>query len=115
MVGDCAAYKPEGGPLPLPANAPVAIAQGKTAAANVLHSLRGEPLESLRYKREGQLVSLGRSNAVADLRGIKLTGLLGWLAWRLVYVSKLMGAKNRLGVLLDWAFNVFNKRQTSRL
>ena len=115
VVGDCAAYKPEGGPLPLPANAPVAIAQGKTAAANVLHSLRGEPLESLRYKREGQLVSLGRSNAVADLRGIKLTGLLGWLAWRLVYVSKLMGAKNRLGVLLDWAFNVFNKRQTSRL
>lgn len=115
VIGDAAMYRPEGEQMPLPANAPVAIAQGRTAALNVLHTLRGEPLEPLHYVREGQLVSLGRSNAVADLRGVKLTGLPGWLAWRLIYVSKLMGAKNRLGVLLDWAFNIFNKRETSRI
>ncbi len=58
---------------------------------------------------------MGRSNAVADLKGVRLTGLIGWLAWRSIYVTKLMGAKNRTGVLLDWTFGLFNKRETSRL
>lgn len=115
VIGDSAMYTMPGEARPLPPNAPIAIAQGKTAARNILQQLRGEPLERLQYEPQGELVSLGRSNAVADLRGVRLTGRLGWLAWRLVYVSKLMGAKNRLGVLLDWTFNLFNKRETSKL
>lgn len=115
VIGDSALYRSAGDEKPLPPNAPVAIAEGKTVACNVLHAIRGEPFEPLRYKRQGELVSLGRSNAVADLRGVKLTGLPGWLAWRTIYVSKLMGGKNRLGVLMDWTFNLFNKRETSRL
>lgn len=114
VIGDSARYMEKDG-KPLPPNAPVAMAQGKTVARNVLHALRGEPLETLRYRRQGELVSLGRSNAVAEIYGVRLTGLLGWLTWRTVYVSKLMGGKNRLGVLIDWAFNLFNKRETSRL
>ncbi len=115
VVGDCAMYFEEGAERPLPPNAPVAIEEGKTAARNILRDLRGEDPEVLHYVRQGELVSLGRSNAVADIMGIKLTGIIGWLTWRLVYVTKLMGAKNRLGILLDWTFNTFNKRETSKL
>ncbi len=115
VIGDSAMYVEEGAEKPLPPNAPVAIAQGKAAGANILHAIRGEPVEVLHYNRLGELVSLGRSNAVADLKGVRLTGLIGWLAWRSIYVTKLMGAKNRTGVLLDWTFGLFNKRETSRL
>lgn len=123
-VGDAAMYIPAGQERPLPPNAPVAIAQGKTVAANVLHALNDEPFEDLNYKRQGELVSVGRSNALADLQGygrinfsksLYLTGLPGWLAWRAIYVGKLTGMKNRTGVLADWAFGLIHQRETNRL
>ncbi len=116
VVGDAAAYVLPGEARPLPPNAPVAIAEGKTAAKNVLHSLRGEPVEPFKYKRQGQLVALGYLDGVAELYGrIRLSGLLGWLAWRGVYLYKLTGMKNRMGVLVDWAFGIARKRETNRL
>lgn len=116
VIGDSAAYIAPGEERPLPANAPIAIAEGKTAAKNVLHSLRGEELETFVYKRQGQLVALGYMSGVAELYGkIRLSGLLGWLAWRGVYVYKLTGMKNRMGVLLDWAFGVAQRRETNSL
>lgn len=116
VAGDSAAYVMPGEERPLPANAPIAIAEGKTAAKNALHRLRGEPLESFKYRRQGQLVALGYLDAVAELYGrIRLSGLLGWLAWRGIYLYKLTGMKNRAGVLVDWAFGVALKRETNRL
>lgn len=116
VIGDSAAYVMPGEERPLPANAPIAIAAGKTAGKNVLHALRGEPLEPLKYRREGQLVALGRNNAVVELFGkVKVTGLLGWFMWRAVYFYKLTGVKNQLGVLLDWAFGLAGTRETNTL
>ena len=116
VVGDSAAYVLPGEQRPLPANAPIAIAEGKTAAKNVLHALRGEPFEPFVYKRQGALVALGHLDAVAELYGrVRLSGPIGWLAWRGIYLFKLTGMKNRAGVLLDWAFGVAYKRETNRL
>lgn len=115
VIGDCAMYFEEGAERPLPPNAPIAIAEGKTAARNILSDINGQPLRRLAYRRQGELVSLGRSNAVADLMGVKVTGLIGWLAWRVIYAYKLTGAKNTLGVILDWSFGVFSQRETNKL
>ncbi len=116
VIGDSAAYVMPGEERPLPANAPIAIAAGKTAGKNVLHAIRAEPLEPLKYRREGQLVALGRNNAVVELFGkVKVTGLLGWFVWRAVYFYKLTGVKNQIGVLLDWAFGLAGTRETNTL
>lgn len=116
VAGDSAAYVAPGDERPLPANAPIAIAEGKTAGRNVLHALRGEPLEAFTYHRQGQLVALGYLDGVAEFYGkVKLSGVLGWLAWRGVYVYKLTGLKNKAGVLLDWAFGLGLRRETNRL
>lgn len=116
VIGDCAMFFEDGAERPLPPNAPVAIEEGKTAAHNILNDLRGEAPKKLMYKRQGELVSLGRGNAVADLMGMKLTGIIGWWAWRAVYIYKLTGMKNRASAIVDWSFNLlFNQRETNKL
>jgi len=115
VIGDCAMYFMPGEQRPLPPNAPVAIAGGKTAAINIIHTLRNEPLEPLKYKYQGELVSLGKNNAVANIMGIKFSGFIGWLVWRAVYLYKLEGFKNKASVLVDWLFGVFDRRETSKL
>jgi NADH dehydrogenase len=100
---------------PLPADAKVAIREADWVAKNVLHSLRGEPLERFQYKPIGDMISLGTWAAVADIRGLKISGFPAWLLWRTFYLGRLFGAENKLRVMGDWVLESFFERDTARV
>lgn len=99
VIGDsCAALTAKEAPRV----APVAIAQGRIAARNVLHRERNEPLESFHYVSQGVLVSLGMNHAVVSIGGIQFSGYFAWLFWNAVHLYKLVGFKKQIQVALDW-------------
>ncbi len=100
VAGDCAMVESV---RQTPQVAPVAIDQGRLAARNVVHGLRGEPLESYRFAGKGMLVSLGMNHAVVSIAGLRFRGYLAWLFWNAVHLYKLVGFKKQLQVALDWA------------
>jgi NADH dehydrogenase len=75
---------------------------GQFAAATILRDLRGEPRKPFRYHDKGSLATIGRSSAVADVAGVKISGLIAWLTWLLVHVLFLIGFRNRVQVLWEW-------------
>ena len=89
----------------LPQVAQVAIQQGELAAENVRRSIAGEPLAAFHYADKGSMATIGRSRAVAVIGRLTLTGRLAWLAWLLVHLVMLIGFRNRLVVLVNWAWN----------
>ncbi|GAB4582015.1 MAG: NAD(P)/FAD-dependent oxidoreductase [Anaerolineales bacterium] len=105
VIGDAAYLEHEGQPLPM--MAPVAIQQAQTAARNVLHLMGNEPLEEFVYKDPGSLATIGRNAAVARLWGLKLTGFLAWAMWLGVHLLWLVGFRNKLVVLINWAWDYF--------
>ncbi len=101
-VGDVALVE---GTERLPQVAQVAIQQGEHAAANVLHAMRGEPLEPFVYRDKGSLATIGRSRAVGFIGRVHLRGRLAWWVWLVVHLVMLIGFRNRLVVLVNWAWN----------
>jgi NADH dehydrogenase len=101
VIGDLASSTSGG--KPVPGVAPAAMQQGRHAAANILRSIRGEPLKPFHYFDRGTLATIGRAAGVADLRGLQLSGLIAWLAWLAVHIWFLIGFRNRLVVILEWA------------
>ena len=89
----------------LPQVAQVAIQQGEHAAENVLRSLRGEPCLPFRYRDKGSLATIGRSRAVAMIGRLQVAGRLAWLLWLVVHLVMLIGFRNRLVVLVNWAWS----------
>lgn len=114
-IGDGAAFTDERTGRILPPNAAVAVQQGEALARIIAARLAGDPPTPFRYRHRGELISLGRYDALADIYGIRLDGLPAWLLWRAFYLSTLMGAKNRLGVALDWSFAYFYRRDTAEM
>jgi NADH:quinone reductase (non-electrogenic) len=102
-VGDVCAFLHQTG-TGLPGVAPVAIQQGRAAAANVLRHLAGSPTEPFHYRDKGSMATIGRAAAVAVLGRLKLSGPLAWLAWLLVHILYLIGFRNRFLVLFEWAW-----------
>jgi NADH dehydrogenase len=113
-LGDIAAFLDES-EKPLPPTAAIAVRQGKALAEILAARLEGKQAQPFRYTPVGELVSLGRHEAVADVKGVKVTGFPAWLLWRAFYLSQLMGFKNRLAVALDWSFAYAYQRDTVRL
>ena len=89
----------------LPQVAQTAMQGGAHAAANLLRHLRGEPLEPFVYRDKGTMATIGRSRAIAQIGRLHLTGRIAWWAWLLLHVVMLIGFRNRLVVLVDWAWN----------
>jgi NADH dehydrogenase len=89
----------------LPQLANVAIQLGAHAAANVLHGLRGEPLVPFVYRESVTMATIGRSRAVAVIGRLRIAGALAWWFWLLVHIVLLVGFRNRLVVLVNWAWN----------
>jgi NADH dehydrogenase len=89
----------------LPQVAQVAIQQGELAAENVRRSLAGEALVPFHYDDKGSMATIGRSRAVAVIGRLHLSGRLAWAAWLLVHLVMLIGFRNRLVVLVNWAWN----------
>jgi NADH dehydrogenase len=114
VVGDLASLAQEDG-APVPAVAPAAMQEARHAARNVLRAIRGQPTLPFRYRDKGSLATIGRSAAVADLGRIKLSGTLAWLAWLLLHLIFLIGFRNRIFVLLQWAWSFVSYDRGARL
>jgi NADH dehydrogenase len=90
---------------PYPRVAPIAISQGIRAAANIENHVLGRTLEPYEAHHAGKIISLGSGVALVDLLGVRITGVLAWWIYRAAYLLKLVGAKNKIRVLLTLALN----------
>ena len=113
MIGDAAYLEAEGQTLPMVA--PVAMQMADTAAANILHMLKGEALEDFVYKDPGSLATIGRGAAVARLGKFQFRGFIAWMLWLVVHLIQLIGFRNRLTVLISWAWDYFFYERSVRL
>ena len=100
---------------PVPGVAPAANQMGEHAARNVLRLAAGEAARPFRYRDKGSLAAIGRRAAVADIRGWHLWGLPAWLAWLGIHIFFLIGFRNRLVVLFEWALAYFTHQRNARL
>jgi NADH:ubiquinone reductase (H+-translocating) len=113
VVGDLAAFE-EDGKL-LPGVAQVAMQQATCAARNVVRTLRGEPRREFTYRNWGNLATIGRARAVADLGRLEFGGYVAWLFWLFIHILQLVGFRNRLTVLLQWSFAYTTYQRDIRL
>jgi NADH dehydrogenase len=113
VVGDLAAS--EHGGQAVPGLAPAAMQMGDHAARNVGRALRGEPLRPFHYRDKGTLATIGRSRGIALIGKLQLSGLVAWLAWLGIHVFFLIGFRNRLLVLLEWAWAYATYDRSARL
>lgn len=114
VIGDLANFSHRDGE-PLPGVSPVAMQQGRHAARNVLRMIRGDKPKAFRYFDKGSMATIGRNKAVADLKFVHLSGLLAWLAWLFVHIIFLVGFRNRLLVLIQWAWAYLTFDKGARL
>jgi NADH dehydrogenase len=113
VIGDAAYLEDAGRPLPM--MAPVAMQMGDTAADNICRLLRGEAPVAFRYKDPGSLATIGRNAAIAHIHGLSLQGFPAWVAWLVVHLIQLIGFRNRLLVLINWAVDYFFYDRAVRL
>ena len=105
----------EGQPLQLPGLAPVAMQQGRYAARAIGTRLRGEEPPPFRYVDKGNLATIGRAKAVADIKGLQLSGFIAWLTWLFVHLFYLIGLQNRLLVFIRWTFSFVTRGRGARI
>jgi NADH dehydrogenase len=89
--------------------------QGAHAAANVRRAIAGRPLQPFHYFDKGNLATIGRARAIAQIGRLKLTGLVAWLAWLFVHILYLIGFRNRTVVILNWAWAYVRLQRGARL
>ncbi len=113
VVGDLAmlaAHQP-----PVPGVAPAAKQMGRHAARNILESLAGRPSRPFRYRDDGQLATIGMSSAVAMFGKLHFWGWLAWVTWLTAHIYFLIGFRNRLVVLIDWAWAYWTFERSARI
>jgi len=113
VIGDLAAL-PWHTP-PVPGIAPAAKQMGRRAARNILYSLSDEPTKPFRYRDVGMLATIGRNSAVAVLGRIQLSGYPAWVLWLLAHIYFLIGFRNRIVVLIDWAWAYWTFERNARI
>ena len=113
VAGDLAAFQQAG--KPVPGVAPAAKQMGAHVARVIAARLSGAPSRSFRYRDFGNLATIGRMAAVVEFGRVKLTGLLAWWFWLLVHIFFLIGFRNRLMVLTDWAWAYFSYQRSARI
>jgi NADH dehydrogenase len=105
----------DGSSTVLPGVAPVAMQEGRYAARVVRDRLRGRPRRPFRYRNKGNLATIGRARAVADIKGIHLSGFVAWATWLMVHLWYLIGFANRLVVMIRWALSFIGHGRGARL
>jgi NADH:ubiquinone reductase (H+-translocating) len=114
VIGDTALVEDESG-KPLPGVATVAQQQGKYVARLIGHRTRGKTLPPFRYKDPGSMATIGRSRAIAEIKGLKFTGFAAWLLWSFVHIYGLIGFRNRFVVALSWFWSYLTYERGTRL
>jgi NADH dehydrogenase len=114
VAGDLALFRQRNGKL-LPGVAPVAIQEGEAAADNIMRSINGQPRRPFKYFDRGSMATIGRAAAVAEIRGLHLSGFVAWLAWLFVHLLFLIGFENRVLVLVQWAASYLSYERGARL
>jgi NADH dehydrogenase len=113
VVGDLATLVQDG--RLIPGVGPAAIQEGAFAAKNIVREITHRPRQNFRYWNKGDLATIGRSRAIADFGFIKLSGRVAWFLWLFVHIMYLVGFRNRLSVLLQWAYEYVTYQRGSRL
>ncbi|HKP98466.1 MAG TPA: NAD(P)/FAD-dependent oxidoreductase [Fibrobacteria bacterium] len=113
VVGDQAHFDTPKGPLP--GLAAVATQQGPAAAANILRDLAGRPRKPFRYVDKGTMAVIGRNFAVTDILNVRFSGYFAWLTWLFVHIMLLVGHRNRVIVLINWAWSYVTFKRGARL
>ena len=114
VIGDLTNFSYQTG-QPLPGVSPVAMQQGRHAARNILAMIDGRKPQRFWYFDKGSMATIGRNKAVADLKLVHLSGIPAWLAWLFVHIIFLVGFRNRLAVLFQWAWAYFSFNKGARL
>ena len=114
VIGDLAHFEDRKGRL-LPGVSPVAMQQGRHAARNILAMIDGRKPQRFWYWDKGSMATIGRNKAVADLNFVHFSGFPAWLVWLFVHIIFLVGFRNRIAVLLQWAWAYFTFNKGARL
>jgi NADH:ubiquinone reductase (H+-translocating) len=115
VVGDLASLRDQRTGKPVPGLAPAAIQEGRHAADNVLRLVGGKPTKPFRYVDKGNLATIGKAAAVVDFGFVRLSGLVAWLLWIVVHIFFLIGFRNRVIVIFEWAWAYFTSQRGARL
>jgi NADH dehydrogenase len=114
VIGDLANYSHQGD-KPLPGVAQVAMQQGKYVADLIQRRLEGKTPRPFRYRDRGNMATIGRASAVADLGWTSFSGYPAWLAWLFIHILYLIEFENRMLVLFQWAWNYMTRNRSARL
>ena len=113
VVGDLAAMTTDG--KAVPGVAPAAMQSGPRAAKNILRLMDRRETKPFRYRNKGDVATIGRLRAVALIAGLHLSGWIAWWTWLFIHILYLAGFRNRLSVLLEWAYSFFTFQRGARL
>ena len=98
-----------------PALASTSMQQGRHAAWNITRDLRGDVRKPFEYLDKGQMATIGRKRAIAQIKTLRVSGFVAWLMWLVVHVYYLIGFKNRFMVIIQWAWSYFTYQRGARL
>jgi NADH dehydrogenase len=115
VVGDLCSYSHTGDGKPLPGMAGPAVQMGGWVAADILARVQGQPHKPFVFTDFGSMAVVGPLYAVADLRGLRLSGLLGWIVWGLAHLAFMPEMENRLSLLLKWLWVIATRERDSML
>ena len=114
VAGDQSSFSHQTG-NPLPGTAPVALQQGRFIGKTILRAIDGKARTEFRFIDKGQMATIGRSRAIVEIGRITITGWFAWVTWLFVHIYYLTGFKNRLFVVLQWAWSYLTFRRGARL
>ncbi len=115
VIGDLASLKQADG-RPVPGVAPAAMQMGRYVGQAILRRLKGQPLEPFRYHDKGSFAVIGRGSAVGMIANkYRLKGMVAWWMWLGIHITFLIGFRNKVAVMLDWAYTYFTKKRDVRL
>jgi NADH:ubiquinone reductase (H+-translocating) len=103
-IGDIAGAVGADG-IPLPMVAPVAMQQGRFLAKQIQALIEAKPLSNFKYKDKGSMATIGRHKAIVEVKGIRISGPIAWLAWLWLHLFYILGGRNKIGTMADWTWN----------
>jgi NADH dehydrogenase len=114
VIGDMAMLLQESGE-PVPGVSPAAMQMGEATAANIIRDLSGKKRENFTYVNKGTMATIGRSKAIADIKGFQFKGFIAWLMWLFLHVLFLIGFRNRFAVVFEWFWAYLTRERSARL